>query len=97
MSACYVCKDAGSVLQVDEVWFDFGVPNMRFGSTLDWKDKPSLCPPCQTKNAHMIASVVLKKHRADGALGPLWPTRWWVRYSNDVVYGGFVPDLDPKP
>jgi hypothetical protein len=91
---CYVCS-APAEHEVDEVWFDFGEPIMRFVSSKDYAgEAPWMCVDHKKSMAHALASAVLEDRHSSGATGPLWPERWWVRYADGHVIGGQV---GPRP
>jgi hypothetical protein len=93
---CFHCKLDAAKHEVDEVWFDFGEPNVRFCTSKDLfpaGGAPTVCDACKASNAHVLASTVLNHARMFGATGPLWPTRWWVRYTDGHTIGG---DVGPR-
>lgn len=92
-SKCYICKRPNPFHVVAEVWFDFGKPDMRFASTLDWKGQPRLCRFCYEKRENEVAQAVFQFQLKAGAFGPLIPTRWWLRYAGEPSFGepGFKP------
>lgn len=99
---CFSCGADVAHHAVDEVWFDFGEPNMRFCSSKDlYKDRdedgvqgvdarPHACDACKKEKACLLAQAVLEDAYKRGATGPLLPTRWWVRYADGHVIGGDV-------
>lgn len=95
---CFWCKAPDAAHEVAEAWFDFGEPIMRFCSSNDLYaagvPRPWMCEADKRPMAHAVASAILEDAVRRGAAGPLWPTRWWVKYSDGHVIGG---DVGPRP
>lgn len=89
---CFGCGSETTPHVVDEVWFDFGEPNVRFCSSRDlYKGEvPHACDACKAVKANLLAQTVLADAYHRRATGPLIPTRWWVRYTDGHVIGGDV-------
>ena len=98
MATCFWCNSSEAKHEVEEVWFDFGEPVMRFCSSKELYPKdaprPHMCEEHKKPMAHAVSSAVLQDAVKAGATGPLWPTRWWVKYADGHVIGG---DVGPQP
>jgi len=85
------CKD-NDVCDIEEVWFDYGFASNSHSKYISGKvvcdhNHPiSLCRKHASDGAAQIAYQSLQIANTNG----FYPQRWWVRFANGVIFGGFI-------